>query len=140
MNGRRPLPYPVRRMGNVNCLFPLWQMPKHLLDACYPRYSVSNYRERVDTTTPQRSAIYFLAHCLDALGPQISLSLMEGVAALMDSINGWEELSPINGTPLMRTQWSDADTENQVLGLLRDYFPDWPKPARSTRRCSHRDG
>ncbi|MGH3573416.1 MAG: hypothetical protein ACRDUW_16525, partial [Pseudonocardiaceae bacterium] len=129
MNGRRPLPYPVRRMIDVNCLFPLWEIPKYLLDACYPRYSASNYRERVDTTTPQRSAIYFLAHCLDALGPQISLSLMEGIAALMDGIDGWEELSPIDGTPLMRTEWSDTDTENQVLGLLREYFPDWRKPA-----------
>ncbi|MGH3694896.1 MAG: hypothetical protein ACRDRX_13070 [Pseudonocardiaceae bacterium] len=128
MNGRRPLAYPVRRMTDVNCLFPLWEIPKHLLDACYPRYSASNYRERVDTTTPQRSAIYFLAHCLDAIGPQISLSLMDGVAALMNSIDGWEELSPIDGTPLMRTGWSDADTENQVLGLLRGYFPDWRKP------------
>ncbi len=98
INGRRPLPYPVRRMGDVNCLFPVWEIPKHLLDACYPCCSASNYRERVDTTTPQRSAIYFLAHCLDALGPQISLSLMRGVATLMDSIDGWEELSPIEGT------------------------------------------
>lgn len=128
INGRRPLPYPVRRMGDVNCLFPLWEIPKHLLDACYPRYSASNYRERVDTTTPQRSTIYFLAHCLDALGPQISLSLMKGVARLMDGIDGWEELSPIDGTPLMRTGWSDADTENRVLGLLCAYFPDWSKP------------
>ncbi|MGH8938850.1 MAG: hypothetical protein ACRDV2_05820 [Actinomycetes bacterium] len=42
---------------------------------------------------------------------------MRGVAALMD------------GTPLMRTGWSDTDTENQVLDLLCKYFPDWPKPA-----------
>jgi len=129
MNGRRPLPYPVRRMADINCVFPLWEMPKYLLDACYPRYSASNYRERVDTTTPQRSAIYFLAHCLDALGPQISLSLMKGIATLMDGIDGWEELSPIDGTPLMHTGWSDTDTENRVLGLLSGYFPDWSKPA-----------
>lgn len=107
----------------------LSEIPKYLLDACYPRYSASNYRERVDTTTPQRSAIYFLAHCLDALGPQISLSLMKGIATLMDGIGGWEELSPIDGTPLMHTGWSDTDTENRVLGLLRGYFPDWSKPA-----------
>src|SRR5262249_35828484 len=129
MNGRRPLPYPIRRIADVNCVFPLWEIPKHLLDACYPRYSASNYRERVDTTTPQRSVIYFVAHCLDAIGPQISLSMMKGVAAFMDRIGGWDELSPIDGTPLMRTGWSDAATENQVLALLRRYFPDWRKPA-----------
>lgn len=54
MNGRRPLPYPVRRMGEINCLFPLWQIPKHLLDACYPRYSASNYRN--EWTRPPCSA------------------------------------------------------------------------------------
>lgn len=129
MNGRRPLPYPIRRMGEVNCLFPLWEIPKHLLDACYPRYSASNYRERVDSTTPQRSAIYFLAHCLDALGPEIGLSLMKGVRTLMDDIGGWEQLAPIDGTPMMRTGMSDPDTEAQVLGLLREFFPDWAQPA-----------
>jgi hypothetical protein len=87
MNGRRPLPYPMRRIAGVNCLFPLWRMPKQLLDACYPHYSSSNYRERVDTTTPQRTAIYFLAHCVDALGQQVSLSLMEGVATKTNLIN-----------------------------------------------------
>ncbi len=129
MNGRRPLPYPVRRMGDVNCLFPLWEIPKHLLDACYPRYSASNYRERVDATTPQRSLIYFLAHCLDAIGPEISLSLMKGVASLMNDIDGWEQLSPIAGTPLMHTGMSEADTEARVLELLDEYFPDWRQPA-----------
>ncbi len=129
MNGRRPLPYPVRRMSEVNCLFPVWEIPKSLLDACYPHYSASNYRERVDTTTPQRSAIYFFAHCLDALGPQLSLSLMKGVAKLMDDIGGWEELSPVLGTPLMRTGLSEPATEEQVLNLLSEYFPDWRKSA-----------
>ncbi|MGH8907661.1 MAG: hypothetical protein ACRD0K_14340 [Egibacteraceae bacterium] len=127
MNGRRPLPFPVRKMGEVNCLFPVWEIPKSLLDACYPHYSASNYQERVDTTRPQRSVIYFLAHCLDALGPQISLSLMKGVAKLMDDIEGWEELSPVLGTPLMRTPLSEPATEGQVLDLLREYFPDWRK-------------
>ncbi len=116
-------------MDKVNYLFPVWEIPKSLLDACYPHYSASNYRERVDTTTPQRSAIYFLAHCLDALGPQISLSLMKGVAKLMNDIDGWEQLSPVANTPLMRTGLSEPETEGQVLDLLRKYFPDWREPA-----------
>ncbi|MBV9139329.1 MAG: hypothetical protein JO115_00115 [Pseudonocardiales bacterium] len=125
INGRRPLPYPVRRMGQTNCLFPLWQMPKYMLDACYPHYSASNYRERVDATTPQRSAIYFLAHCLDALSPQLSLSVMKGVAGLMDELDGWKQLTPVTGTPLMRTPHSSPEHEQQVLELLRQYFPAW---------------
>ncbi|MGC7102947.1 hypothetical protein ACPZ19_50515 [Amycolatopsis lurida] len=129
LNGRRPLPYPVRRMGEVDCLFPLWEIPKHLLDACYPRYSASNYTERVDSTTPQRSAIYVLAHTLDALGPQLSLSLLKGVSGLMNEVDGWEELAHIEGTPLMRTGLSDHDTEKQVVDLLREFFPDWYKAA-----------
>lgn len=124
-NGRKPLPYPVRRMGAVDCLFPLWEIPKYLLDACYPRYSASNYRERVDSTTPQRSAIYVLAHALDALNPQLSLSLLKGVSKLMNDVGGWEPLNPIEGTPLMRTGLSDEDSERQVLGLLQEFFGDW---------------
>ncbi len=129
LNGRSPLPYPVRRMGTVDCLFPLWEIPKHLLDACYPRYSASNYKERVDSTTPQRSAIYVLAHALDAIQPQLSLSLLKGVSRLMNEADGWAPLAPIEGTPLMRTGMSDLDTEDQVLGLLREYFADWKEAA-----------
>ncbi|MGB8963821.1 MAG: hypothetical protein WCC38_17930 [Pseudonocardiaceae bacterium] len=131
MNGRRPMPFPIREMNTVKCVLPVWDVPKNLLDACYPRYSESNYTERVDTTTVQRSSIYFIAHCLDALVPQLSISLMRGVQRLMTDLGGWQELLPIHGTPLMHTGQGDALSENEVINMLRRFFPEW-RPVPTT--------
>ena len=125
MNGRRPMPFPKRRTGNVDCLMPVWDVPKNLLDACYPRYSEVNYSERVDSTAVRRSSIYYLAHCLDALVPQMSMSLMSGTAKLMDEINGWQELTSIPGTPLLHTGHGDDQEESELVTLLNRYFPRW---------------
>lgn len=123
INGRRPMPFPVRRMNAVDCVLPVWDIPKSLLDACYPAYSESNYTERVDTTTVQRSSIYFIAHCLDALVPQLSISLLRGIARLMDDLDGWQPLRPIDGTPLMRTGHADPTAEADLIATLRRFFP-----------------
>lgn len=96
-----------------------------LLDACYPEYSERNYSERDDLTTTQRSSVYFLAHCVDALAPQLSISLMTGVKRLMDDIDGWQQLFPVVGTPLMTTGQADRQVQDDVLGLLHRYFPSW---------------
>lgn len=125
INGRRPMPFPLRRMNTVNCVLPVWDVPKAMLDACYPHYSEINYTERMDTTTVQRSSIYFIAHCLDALVPQLSISLMKGIARLMDDLDGWQALSPISGTPLMHTGHGDEMSETEVLAMLSRFFPQW---------------
>ncbi len=125
MNGRRPMPFPIRGMNAVKCVLPVWDIPKAMLDACYPHYSESNYTERVDTTTVQRSSIYFIAHCLDALVPQLSISLMSGIQRLMTDLGGWQELLPIDGTPLMHTGQGGELSEAEVITMLRQYFPEW---------------
>jgi hypothetical protein len=125
MNGRRPMPFPIRQVNTVKCVLPVWDVPKNLLDACYPHYSESNYTERVDTTTVARSSIYFIAHCLDALVPQLSISLMHGIHRLMTDLNGWQELLPIHGTPLMHTGQGDELSEREVINMLRRFFPEW---------------
>jgi len=61
---------------------PLWEIPKIILDACYPKYSIENYQERMDTTTFQRGIIYYLAHSIDNIYNiynNLGLSLMYGV-------------------------------------------------------------
>lgn len=126
MNGRRPLPYPKRRTGDVDYLMPVWDVPKVLLDSCYPRVSEVNYSERIDGTAPRRSSIYYQAHALDAIVPQMSMSLMVGVRDLMDSLDGWETLDAIDGTPLLHTGHGDPKERKALVNLLARYFPDWP--------------
>ncbi|WP_245691076.1 hypothetical protein [Sinosporangium album] len=125
INGRRPMPYPIRRTGEVDVMMPVWDVPKSMLDACYPRISEVNYSERVDATAMRRSSIYYLAHCLDSLVPQMSLSLMSGVRALMDDLDGWQRLSPIPGTPLLHTGHGDPDSQSGIVDMLSRYFPQW---------------
>lgn len=40
---------------------------------------------------------------LDAILPQMPMFLMKGVRDLMDSLNGWQTLEEIDGTPLLHT-------------------------------------
>ncbi|MFB8084848.1 hypothetical protein [Streptomyces sp. NPDC055992] len=125
VNGRRPMPYPIRRTGGTDVLMPVWDVPKGMLDACYPRFSEENYSERVDSSAVRRSSIYYMAHGLDALVPSMSLSLMTGVKRLMDQLNGWEQLTEIGGSPLMHTGYGDQEHVNELLSTLARYFPAW---------------
>lgn len=79
LNGRRPLGYPVRPMGPQRLVMPVWQVPKLLLDACHPTFSLENYRERDPHTTRQRSLAFYLAHSLDSAYPSFGLSLLDGM-------------------------------------------------------------
>ncbi|WP_435109483.1 hypothetical protein [Nocardiopsis synnemataformans] len=125
MNGRRPLPCPTRRIGHVDCFMPVRDVPKVLLDSCCPRVGEANHSERIDGTAPRRSSIYYQAHALDAIVPQMSLSPMTGVRDLMDSLNGWEALEEIDGTPLAHTGHGDPGERKVLVRLLSRYFPGW---------------
>lgn len=46
MNGRPPLPFPVRPIGAHRVAMPVWTVPKLLLDPCHPQFILENYRER----------------------------------------------------------------------------------------------
>jgi hypothetical protein len=83
LNGRRPLAFPVRHFGDVKLLMPVWEIPKLVLDACYPDFSKRNYEQRI-TTTPQRGLIYFLAHSIDGVYNNLGLSLMTGLRQIFE--------------------------------------------------------
>ncbi len=133
MNGRRPMPFPKRRTGSTDVLMPVWDVPKNMLDACYPHYSEINYSERVDSSAVRRSSIYYMAHSLDALVPQMSMSLMAGTAKLMDELAGWQDLTPVDGTPLMHTGYGDPEEQTELVNLLARYFPQWHLGAERSR-------
>lgn len=133
INGRRPMPYPVRRTGTVDVLMPVWDIPKGMLDACYPRFSEQNYSERVDSTAVRRSSIHYMAHGLDALVPSMSLSLMSGIKGLMDDLGGWQRLTEVGGSPLMHTGYGDPRHQDELLRTLAGYFPRWQLGAQEPK-------
>jgi hypothetical protein len=80
MNGRAPLAYPVRPIGDQRIVMPVWRAPKVLLDACHPRFSLENYRERDAHTTRQRSLAFYLGHSLDSIYPGFGMSVLDGAS------------------------------------------------------------
>jgi asparagine synthetase B (glutamine-hydrolysing) len=127
-NGRKPLAFPIRRTGETNVVMPVWKLPKHVLDSCYPKFSEDNFSERDDSTTDRRSAIYFLAHGMDAVAPQTSLSILTGLRQLMDATGGWEKLTQVASTPLVATSYGFTAANDEMVDLLKQFFPNWTEP------------
>lgn len=121
MNGQKPLEFPIRRFGNIKLLMPLWEVPKVVLDACYPKYSLSNYKEREkDESTFQRNIIYYLAHGVDDVYSNLGLSLMQGVRKIFD--NDWPVLKHEEDFDLYVTGYADKSKINEVKTFLGKYF------------------
>lgn len=120
MNGQRPHSYPVRHFGECRLLMPLWQVPKRILDACYPRYSLSNYDERLSGDTVQRSLGYHLADEIEDVYPNLGLSLLEGVRKLFT--DGWSELRFDADLDVYVSEYAGARELSEAQAFLRTSF------------------
>ncbi len=120
MNGHRPLSFPVREFGSIRLLMPLWEIPKKVLDACYPKYSIENYEERLDTTTIQRSLIYYLAHSIEDIYSNLGLSLIKGIQVLFE--RDWSPLRHEHDWDLYVSDYASAEQVDAVKKLLREHF------------------
>lgn len=120
MNGHRPLAFPVRPIGDLRVVMPVWKVPKLLLDACHPQFSLENYRERDPYTTRQRSLGFFLAHALDSAYPSFGLSLLVGLSQAFDGL--WGELRHDDETDLFVTAQAEPHSVEAVRLLLARHF------------------
>jgi hypothetical protein len=120
MNGHKPLAFPVRQFGDIRLLMPLWEIPKIVLDACYPKYSIENYQERMDTTTFQRGIIYYIAHGIEDVYNNLGLSLMQGIRKLFEG--NWSELKPDKDWDLYISEYAEPERIAEVKKLLQKYF------------------
>lgn len=120
MNGRRPLQYPVRRLGLHRVVMPVWRVPKLLLDACHPRFSLENYRERDPYTTRQRSLAFFLAHAMDSAYPSFGLSLLTGMKEAFAGT--WGTVAHVEDLDVFVTEQASAVNVAQVRELLARHF------------------
>lgn len=121
MNGQKPLAFPVRKFGEIRLLIPVYDVQKLMLDACYPKYSLSNYREReVDQSTPQRNMIYYLAHSIEDIYPNLGLSIMEGVKELFK--NQWPEIKKEGQTDLYVSEYADKVRVKEIREFLGKFI------------------
>lgn len=80
-NGRAALPFPVRKIGRLRVVTPLYELPKRVIDGAFPSYSQRNYRNRDASQDLGRSAFYYLAAAIQDLLPGMDLSLLRGLGA-----------------------------------------------------------
>lgn len=86
-----PLPFPVREIDGINLWFPLYEVPKKILDGCYPKFSLENYEQRNPDKLINRAIPYYFA--------QMSASILPGYE--FDLLNGFKELSKQNTKPFV---------------------------------------
>jgi len=120
MNGYKPLAFPVRQFGDIKLLMPLWEIPKIVLDTCYPKYSLENYIERDDMTTFQRGIIYYLAHSIDDIYSNLGLSFMNGVQKIFK--NNWSELMQDKDWDLYISEYAEPAKVKKVKKLIQKYL------------------
>lgn len=120
MNGREPLAYPVRQLGEQRIIMPVWRSPKLLLDACHPAFSLENYRERDPHTTRQRSLAFYLGHALDSAYPSFGMSMLEGCRAVFSDRFG--ALRYESELDLYVTDEATPTRMKRVSNVLRKHF------------------
>ena len=82
MQGRLPLPFPIRVIDDVSIMYPLYRIPKKLLDGCHPKYSLENYQQRVSDRIQGRAVVYHLAQYLNSIIPSSEFDMIDGLRKL----------------------------------------------------------
>lgn len=82
MQGESPLPFPVRNIDGISLWYPLYSIPKKILDGCHPKYSLANYEERYPSKMMGRANVYYLGQMLNSLIPGSEFDLLHGFKKL----------------------------------------------------------
>lgn len=91
MQGKLPSPFPVRIIDGVPLWYPLYAIPKKILDGCHPKYSLANYEDRFPSKMLVRANVYYMAQMLNSLIPGIEFDLLKGFKelAVKNTDNGY---------------------------------------------------
>lgn len=89
--GQLPLRYPVREVGGISIVNPLYRLPKKVIDGAYATYSMQNYINRDPNVDYGRSAFYYLAYLIEDNLPGLDVDLLQGMSALSANDVEWDE-------------------------------------------------
>lgn len=89
--GLLPAQFPVRPFGSHQFGFPLWLVPKKVIDGVHPRFSFDNYIERDPNSPPWRDRFYYLAHIWEDNGFGTDLNFLKGLSTLSEqnTLKNW---------------------------------------------------
>lgn len=82
MQGQLPAPFPVRLIDGIPLWYPLYKIPKKILDGCHPKFSLANYDDRYPSKMLTRANVYYLSQMLHAHLPGSEFDLLNGFKAL----------------------------------------------------------
>jgi hypothetical protein len=82
MQGLLPLPFPVRIIDGIPLWYPLYKIPKKILDGCHPNFSLANYRDRYPGKMLSRAHAYYLSQMLNSHLPGSEFDLLNGFKTL----------------------------------------------------------
>lgn len=80
--GLPPAPVPVREIGDVTLVLPLWLCPKRIIDGCFPKYSLANYQARYPCFSLGRNLYYSIVYQLQSQFPGFPEQLAQGMSKL----------------------------------------------------------
>ena len=83
-NMKHPLPIPVRDVDieNLRRIFPLWLVPKKIIDGCFPKYSLDNYEMRYPCVSYGRSLYYQMAYVIQSAFPSMAERMLMGFSEI----------------------------------------------------------
>lgn len=81
-SGLKPAGFPLRAIGDMNLVLPLWLCPKRIIDGCFPRYSLENYDARYPCFSLGRNLYYSVVYAMQSQFPGYLEQLARGLSAL----------------------------------------------------------
>jgi len=85
IQGNTPPPFPVRFIDEFNYWYPLYRIPKKIIDGCNPKYSLANYIDRYPSHMMGRTIPYYLAQMMHTILPGSEFDLIEGFKKMSNS-------------------------------------------------------
>ncbi|MDG0796063.1 tRNA lysidine(34) synthetase [Pectobacterium punjabense] len=81
-NSLKPASCPVREIGDMKLIMPLWMCPKRIIDGCFPKYSLDNYDARYPCFSLGRNLYYSIVYNLQSSFPAFPEQLVHGLSLL----------------------------------------------------------
>lgn len=113
--GKMPVPFPLRKVNDsTELMYPLYRVPKKILDGCNPKYSLSNYQDRYPSMNYGRGVSYYLAQMVHNIAPSSEFDLLDGFAEISKQNTNYLNIDEDLGLPVLepvplklRKQWKD---------------------------------
>lgn len=77
--GITPPPFPVRNILDTKIMYPLYRVPKKILDATHPSFSLENYIQRFPSNAHWRAVMYYFAQSVSSNLPGMEFRLIDGL-------------------------------------------------------------